>query len=214
MSVLESMRSGSDSTFMQVVLALVVVSFVFWYAVPQGEMSRVVAEVNGTKIMDTSYNRAFRNALAQSEQRYGRVLSNEERAQIGEQVRQQLIEDEVVLQESEALGIEVSDTEIRTGHGRDALLPQRRRQVRQGHPRPSAQAAADDPGRLRGPAPQGHGPREAAAAGLHRRRRLRPGDPEVLDRGQHQGRHQVRQGAGPRLPGRGRGHAGTESTST
>lgn len=112
MSVLESMRSGTDSTFMQVVLALVVVSFVFWYAVPQGEQSQVVAVVNGTKIMDTVYLRELRQAQYQAEQRYSRALSNEERAVIGEQVRQQLIEDEVVFQEAEDLGIEVSDREI------------------------------------------------------------------------------------------------------
>lgn len=112
MSVLENMRSGSDSTFMQVVFALVVVSFVFWYAVPNGDTSRTVATVNGTRIMDTQFNRAYRGALAQAEQRYNRVLSNEERDQIGEQVRQQLIEDEVVLQEAKRLGIEVSDSEI------------------------------------------------------------------------------------------------------
>lgn len=112
MSVLESMRSGSDSTFMQVVLALVILSFVFWYAVPRGDQSSVVATVNGVKIMDTSYGREFRNALREAEMRYGRTLSNEEQAGIGEQVRQRVIEDEVVLQEARRLGFEVSDTEI------------------------------------------------------------------------------------------------------
>lgn len=112
MSVLESMRSGSDSTFMQVVLALVIVSFVFWYANPRGDQSSVVATVNGVKIMDTSFGRENRQALREAEMRYGRTLSNEEQQMISEQVRQRVIEDEVVLQEARRLGFEVSDTEI------------------------------------------------------------------------------------------------------
>ena len=60
MSVLESMRSGTDSTFMQVVLAAVVVSFVFWYATPQGNTGAVIVTVNGDEIMDTDFYRQVR----------------------------------------------------------------------------------------------------------------------------------------------------------
>ncbi len=112
MGVLESMRSGSDSTFMQVVLALVVVSFVFWYAKPQGDTSRQVAMVNGQKIMDTDYGRAYRNDLRSVEARTGRTLSDPEQKQLGEQVKQTLIQNEVLLQEAHRLGLEVSDSEI------------------------------------------------------------------------------------------------------
>lgn len=112
MSVLEQMRSGSDSTFMQVVMALVVVSFIGWYAVPQGDRSNVVGVVNGVKILDTEYSRQYSNAMRAAEVRYGRMLSNEEQQQLGEEVRQRLIEDEVILQEARRLGLEVSDAEV------------------------------------------------------------------------------------------------------
>jgi len=113
MSLLESMRSGSDSTFMQVVMALVIVSFVMMYGAQQGQdKSRVVAEVNGKRIMSTDHNRQYRNALAQSERRYNRTLGDEEQQQIWEQVKQTMIEDEVVLQNAVSLGLEVSDTEV------------------------------------------------------------------------------------------------------
>lgn len=108
MSILESMRSGTDSTAMQVVLALVLVSFVFWYSNPAGDKSQVVATVNGTRIMDTDFGRAYRRA----EQQYERALSEAEAAQLRERVRQQLIEDEVIRQEAVRLGLEVSDTEV------------------------------------------------------------------------------------------------------
>ncbi len=113
MSLLESMRSGSDSTFMQVVMALVVVSFVGMYGAQQGQdKSQLVATVNGKKIMSTDHNRAYRNALAQAERRYNRTLGNTEQQQIWEQVKQTMIEDEVVLQAAVELGLEVSDTEV------------------------------------------------------------------------------------------------------
>lgn len=108
MSVLESMRSGTDSTAMQVVLALVLVSFIFWYAQPKGDQTSVVVTVNGTRVMSTDYTRALQREV----RRYDRSLSDQEEAQIREKVRQQMIEDEVVLQEAQRLGIEASPREV------------------------------------------------------------------------------------------------------
>lgn len=112
MGVLEQMRSGSDSTFMQVVFALIIVAFVGLYVQPQGDRSGVVATVNGVKIMDTAYSRAYRNELRRIEVQSGRTLSDAEQRQVGEQVRQRLIENEVLLQEARRLGLEVSDSEV------------------------------------------------------------------------------------------------------
>jgi peptidyl-prolyl cis-trans isomerase D len=113
MSLLESMRSGSDSTFMQVVMALVVVSFVGMYGVQSGQdKSQVVASVNGTKIMSTDLGRRYRNRLAQLERQYNRTLGDDQQQQLREQVKQEMIEDEVVLQEARRLGLEVSDLEV------------------------------------------------------------------------------------------------------
>ncbi len=64
MSILESMRSGTDSTFMQVLLAVVVVSFVFWFATPQGDVAAEVANVNGTRIMTPDVEREMRRQFA------------------------------------------------------------------------------------------------------------------------------------------------------
>lgn len=105
MGLLENMRAGTDSTFMQVVLGLVVVSFVFWYANPQGDKSGKVAEVNGTAITTTDYERQFRMYA-------GGARTQEEEARLGALVTQQLIEDEVLSQEAHRLGIEVSDKAV------------------------------------------------------------------------------------------------------
>ena len=91
MGVMESMRSSSDSTFMQIVMVLVVVSFIGWYATPQGESTSIIAKVNGEHIMDTEYRQVYSNAKASQENNLGRSLSNEEEQNLGEVVRQQLI---------------------------------------------------------------------------------------------------------------------------
>lgn len=112
MGVLESMRSSSDSTFMQVVLVAVIVSFVGWMAMPQGDKTTAVARVNGEPIMDTEYRRLFARVVDRREQEQNRPLSNEEEENLGEMVRQELIRNEVVLQAARATGLTVSNYEL------------------------------------------------------------------------------------------------------
>lgn len=108
MGLLERMRSSSDSTFIQVVMALIILSFIGFYGTPQGDRTGVVATVNGERILDVEYHRALRDEMRQVQ----RTLSDAEQKQLGEQVRQSLIEREVLLQEAHRLGLEVSDSEV------------------------------------------------------------------------------------------------------
>ncbi len=111
-SLLEKMRAGSDSTFMQVLIALVMLSFLGWTGAGRGDRSTTVATVNGTRIIDADYNRMLRQEAQRAEMQYGRALSDPEQKMLADQVKQRLIEDEVVLQEAQRLGLEVSDTEV------------------------------------------------------------------------------------------------------
>nr|MBA2319710.1 SurA N-terminal domain-containing protein [Deltaproteobacteria bacterium] len=111
-SLLERMRSGSDSTFMQVLIALVLISFLGWAGQPAGDTSRTVAVVNGKRILEAEFGRQYRNAAQMQEARMGRAMSDAEQNQLSDQVRQDLIEGEVVLQEARRLGLSVSDTEV------------------------------------------------------------------------------------------------------
>ncbi|MBX2799082.1 MAG: SurA N-terminal domain-containing protein [Myxococcales bacterium] len=97
---------------MQVILAMVVVAFVGMYMRPQGQKSGIVATVNGVRIMDTQYGRAYRSQLATEERRQNRTLSDAEQKSMGEQVKQQLIRRELLLQEAARLGLHVSDEEV------------------------------------------------------------------------------------------------------
>jgi peptidyl-prolyl cis-trans isomerase D len=106
------MRSGSDSTFMQVLLGLVIVTFIGLNGRTFGDRSAVVATVNGQKILETDFQRTYRSRLGMAEQRSQRTLSDVEQKELSEQVRQSMIERTVVLQEAHRLGIEVSDAEV------------------------------------------------------------------------------------------------------
>jgi peptidyl-prolyl cis-trans isomerase D len=114
-SLLERMRSGSDSTFMQVLIALVMISFLGWWGHPKGETSRTVAVVNGERILEPEYQRQYRYAAQMQEMRARHSLSDAEQKMLADQVRQDLIEGEVVLQEARSLGLTVSDTEVARG---------------------------------------------------------------------------------------------------
>ena len=108
MSIMQKMREGTDSSFMQIVLVAVAIAFVFWYNPASGDKSQVVATVNGKSIRSMDFNRAYR----QAERRYEGALSKDEEAQLREQVRQGLIESEVILQEARRMGLTISDTEV------------------------------------------------------------------------------------------------------
>ena len=114
MSVMTKMRSGTDSSFMQIVMGAIVVSFVAWGVAPQGDQTQVVVVVNGEQISDIEYNRAYRNMEYQARQRTGGALSEEERDALRQRVRESLIQQAVLDQEATKLGLEVSDTEIAT----------------------------------------------------------------------------------------------------
>ena len=113
MGLLESMRSGSDSTFMQVVLALVVVSFIGWGSGGNNASDDSVAKVNGAPISPFEYSNAVRGAERAADAQ-GRTLTDAERETLKGDVLQQLIEREAMLQEARRLGIEVSDAEVAT----------------------------------------------------------------------------------------------------
>lgn len=93
---------------MQVVLGLVLLSFIFWYSTPNGDKSGVLAKVNGETITDTLFMREYRMATRQ----YGGALSEEQEDLLRARVRQQLIQDEVLKQEATRLGLVVSDSEV------------------------------------------------------------------------------------------------------
>lgn len=115
MSILDKMRSGTDSTFMQLMLGAVFVSFVLFYAKPHGDQrGRVVASVNGVAIKDTEFNREY----SKVERKYN-GLSEEDKVRLQKMVTENLVQNEVLLQEAERQGLTVSAEEILRTISRD-----------------------------------------------------------------------------------------------
>jgi peptidyl-prolyl cis-trans isomerase D len=116
MSILESLRSGTDSTWMQVILALVVVSFVFWYGQPNGDAATLVANVNGTMIMSTDLDRAYTQSVMEQP-----VGTDEEALARREALKEQLIQIELAVQQAERAGL-VVDADPERGFSRRVAL--------------------------------------------------------------------------------------------
>jgi len=116
---MEKIRGGTESGAMRLVLGIIVVVFVFW-GIGTGGMntSQVVATVDGKRITDTKYHQAMkRNPRA-----HDNSLTEEQNRQLARDVVRQLITQEVLLQEADRLGIEISGEEVaRTILGIDAF---------------------------------------------------------------------------------------------
>ena len=109
MSLMETMRRGTESGAMKVVLAIIVLVFVFWGIGTGGApTSQLVAEVNGERITDTTYHNEMRSRIRSQ----GRSISEEEQKVVAHQVLNQLIMRELMRQQAHDLGLEISDEEI------------------------------------------------------------------------------------------------------
>ena len=112
-SVLEKLRTGSDSTIMQVVFAAVVISFVGWGVGNKGgSQTDTVATVNGEAITGIDFAREYRAEEQRASQRSQGGLTDDMRAELREKVTESLIRKHALAQEARRLGLEVSAAEI------------------------------------------------------------------------------------------------------
>jgi parvulin-like peptidyl-prolyl isomerase len=112
MSVLESMRSGTDSAAMQIIFAAVVVSFVFMGMGNYGDQNEIIVKVNGEGVNRIEYERAVSDRERRMSDSQTAALSADDLAALRERVLQDMIRRNALLQESVTLGIEVSDGEV------------------------------------------------------------------------------------------------------
>lgn len=111
MSVLDRMRSGTDSTAMQIILGLVVVSFVWYGGKNRGDDGGAAAVVDGEIIPDLQFGRRYGQIERQREDRLDRGLTDAEQAQLRDDVLAAMIQEKVLEHEAERLGLEISDQE-------------------------------------------------------------------------------------------------------
>ncbi|MBM4391984.1 MAG: SurA N-terminal domain-containing protein, partial [Deltaproteobacteria bacterium] len=110
MSLIERMRSSTDSLLMKVLLFSVVASFVVVGGQSaNGRGGSVVATVNGENITTQEWDNLRRAAYRQA----GSALDEAKRAEIASGVLDQLIRTEAELQAAEAAGLAVHEDEVK-----------------------------------------------------------------------------------------------------
>ncbi len=113
MSILERIRSGTDAGPLNLLLWLVVATFVFWGAgMTSGTQTATVATVNGERINAIEFARAFDLSERQMAANRTEPMTQDEREALRERVLQDMIRQRALVQEAQAVGLEVSDAEV------------------------------------------------------------------------------------------------------
>lgn len=112
MSILESMRSESDSGFMQFIFAAVVVAFVATSYGGSNERTSTVVEINGEPVSSIEYSRAYRNAEYNEERRLQQPLSDAQKEGLKNRVIDNIIARKALLQEARRMGLVVTSYEM------------------------------------------------------------------------------------------------------
>eukprot|EP00389_Voromonas_pontica_P008841 GDKH01013456.1.p1 GENE.GDKH01013456.1~~GDKH01013456.1.p1 ORF type:complete len:259 (+),score=40.50 GDKH01013456.1:65-841(+) len=118
--MLEKIREGSQGPVAKIILGAVILSFAL--AGIGGYLGQTteqpVAEVNGVKISQTEFSRAFQNERARLEQQFGEYFAQiaadpNYMAQIRQGVVDRLVQQELQTQLAAELGLRVSDDSVR-----------------------------------------------------------------------------------------------------
>lgn len=119
--MLERIREGAQGPWAMIVVALIVLSFVFAgvgsYLTAPAETA--VAKVNGEDISARSLDTAYQNERARLEQQFGEGISSlfsntEYLANFRSDILERLIQDKLVEQKATELGLRVSDAQIKS----------------------------------------------------------------------------------------------------
>ena len=106
MPVMENIRQGANSPFMKILFGIIVIVFVFFGVTGGLSQATVIARVNGTDLTDTPLRQKMRQITR------GQAVSAEQEAFYEEQIILQLIQEELLFEEAEKMGLVVSDHEI------------------------------------------------------------------------------------------------------
>ena len=109
--MLEQMRKHMG-WIMWVILILVIVSFLFFGIYPSGGGRGEAAVVNGDVITSTELNRAYRNMVETYRQIFKDQMNDNMTKTLKQQALRELIQNRLLVQEAERIGLKVSDEEV------------------------------------------------------------------------------------------------------
>ena len=113
--MLNVMRKYAGSWMIKVILTAIVVVFVFWGVGSfKSRKDTQVANVNGEVITIEEYQKAYNNIVENYRRQYGSRVNEQmlKQLQLGRQTVNQLVNQKLLLQESEKLGFQVTDEEL------------------------------------------------------------------------------------------------------
>ena len=112
-SMLETLRKGTGSWMVKILLGLLVLSFAAWGIgdIFTGGGDNSVATIGDTKITPNQYRDAYQSRVRQMSSRFGKQLNNEEARQlgIGEQTLQQLVTSALWDEAANGYGLAIPD---------------------------------------------------------------------------------------------------------
>lgn len=114
--MLETIRNGAKSFWVKAAFGIIILVFVFWGIgnFNDRDYSNVVAVVNGQPIVAIEFEKAYRSAEEQlMRQNPGISREQIEKAHLGRQVLNDLIQQTLLEQEARRVGVEVSPVELR-----------------------------------------------------------------------------------------------------
>ena len=114
--MLDLIRSNSQSFGVKLAFGIIILVFVFWGigSITDTGSVNVVAMVNGQPITFQTFEMAYRRAEEQANQSNpGRRWTDQDKSQLGHQVFQSLLSEELLVQEAGKNGFSVSPLELR-----------------------------------------------------------------------------------------------------
>ena len=115
------MRKHAGSWIIKFILGAVVLAFIpFGYGIYQDKRDTEVATVNGDPIYYEDYNRLYNNLVDQMRRSFGDSLNEEliKTLRLKDQALNQLIDQKLLLDEAERLGLSISDQELAEAIGK------------------------------------------------------------------------------------------------
>lgn len=118
--MLEKIQEGGQSLVIKIILGLIIISFALAgigsYLVSPG--SGYAAKVNGETISKQEFEQSYQNERSQMESRYGKAFSQlasnpEYMAQVKRSVLVRLVNQKLIEQQSKAMGLAVSDDQVK-----------------------------------------------------------------------------------------------------
>ena len=113
--MLEIIRKNAASWLMKFILGAIVVVFIFWgVGTFRSQRLDVMAKVNGEKILVEDYQKAYNMTVERLRRMYGGSLPDAlfKQLNLRQQVLDQLIDEALIRQEADRLGLTVTDKEI------------------------------------------------------------------------------------------------------